>query len=76
MRSPRLELAETQAAAMYASELVAFFLTLDAAYFSTVSPRLFEFREQQTVAVEIKSRSARSVSCRRCLLDNAVLKYS
>jgi len=61
MQDPLPGLAETQTAAMCASELVAFFLTLDAAYFSAVSPRVFEFRKQQTVAVEINSRSARSV---------------
>jgi len=44
-----LGLAETQAAAMRASELVAFFLTLGAEGYGTVSPAVFEFRKQQTV---------------------------
>jgi len=44
-----LGLADTQAAAMRASELVAFFLTLGAEGYGTVCPAVFEFRKQQTV---------------------------
>jgi len=59
-----LGLADTQAAAMRASELVAFFLTLGAEGYVQSLQQFLNSASNKPWAAEIKSRSARSVLAR------------